>query len=389
MSIKTFVSEFQDYLFVKRSYLQQLTESDLSASNIELAFRQTEDMLEEFKTNVEFLEKNGRSINEELLEMFNSLEKKVDKINRFCSALIGINSTIDSSDKILTLSPYTFDNTLPNWEHVQKCYMLPPKSSYVTVKPYSNNTSLDSKKGLAKFLIDDTFSTKYLKISKDYATNINNIVFLNSVRDVIAEESLLSNLGQTEVILNIPSSTRLINIEYEYAVNANLELVPLSFYHESESFIALEDVTYKYGDNLLFNIKSDLPFGCYAQIKLDLIFKDINDKTVHTETSWYPIDNDGRILTKKKFITTEKITRVWSEGLFVDVNDESLIDEDSYVLCEPEYTEQFAPITESSFKMKVKHASSVMISPTLQLYSLLNQTSTPRIYTITGLTKND
>lgn len=388
MSIKTFISEFQDYLFVKRSYLQQLTDSDLSASNIELSFKQTEDLLEEFKTNVEFLETNGRSINKELLEMFNSLEKKVDKINRFSSALIGINATTDSSDKILTLAPYTFDNTVPNWEHVQKCYMLPPKSSYTVVKPYSNNTVDNSKKGLAKFLIDDTFSTKYLRISKDYATNVNNIVFLNSVRDVIAEESLLSNLGQTDVVLNIPSSTRLINIEYEYAINPDLELTPLAFYHEPESFIDLEDITYKYGDSILFNIKSDIPFGCYAQIKLDLVFKDINNKTVHTETSWYPIDNDGRILIKKKYLKDETIYRVWSEGLFVDVEDDALISEDSYVLCDPTYSEHFSPITESSFKMQVKHAYSVLISPTLQLYSLLNQTSTPRIYTITGLTKN-
>lgn len=388
MSIKTFVSEFQDYLFVKRSYLQQLTKADLSASNIELAFKQTEDILEEFKTNVEFLETNGRSINKELIEMFNSLEKKVDKINRFCSAIIGINSTTDASDKILTLTPYNFDNTVPNWEHVQKCYMLPPKSSYTVVKPYSNNTSGASNKGLAKFLIDDTFSTKYLRISKDYATNINNIVFLNSVRDVIAEESLLSNLGQSEVILNIPSSTRLINIEYEYAVSSELELTPLAFYHEEASSIALDDATYKYGDTILFNIKSDIPFGCYAQIKLDLVFKDINDKTIHTETSWYPIDNDGKILIKKKYLRNEIVSRVWSEGLFLDVDDLALISGESYVLCEPVYTKEFSPITESSFKMNVKHAKTVLISPTLQLYSLNNQTSTPRIYTITGLTKN-
>ena len=272
MSIKTFVAEFQDYLFTKRSYLHSLSDSNLSASNIELAFKQTEELLEDFKTNIEFLEKEGRSIDQELITMFNSIENKIDKINRFSSALIGINSTIESTDKILTLVPYEFDTNSPNWEHVQKCYMLPPKSSYVTVQPYSNNVDSVSKKGVVKFLIDSTFSTKYLKISKDYSTNINNIVYLNSLRDVLFKDTLLTNIGKNEVILTIPSSTRLVTIEYTYSADSSVELVPLSFYHLQESSIKLPDAKYTYGDNLLFNVKSDIPFGCFAKLKLDLIF---------------------------------------------------------------------------------------------------------------------
>ena len=123
MSIQTFVSEFQDYLFTKRTYLYSLTNDNLSASNIELAFKQTEQILEEFKTNIDFLEREGRSIDSELETMFNSLENKIDKINRFSSALIGINTTTDTAGKVLTLTPYQFDATLPNWEHIQKCYI--------------------------------------------------------------------------------------------------------------------------------------------------------------------------------------------------------------------------------------------------------------------------
>lgn len=389
MSIKTFVSEFQDYLFIKRSYLQHLTDSDLSASNIELAFKQTEELLEDFKTNVDFLETEGRNIDEELIEVFNSLEAKIDKINRFSTALIGINSTVDSSEKILSLIPYQFDNKVANWEHIQKCYMLPPKSSYVTIQPYSNNVDIVARKGIAKFLIADTFSTKYLRIAKDYATNVRNVVYLNSVRDVVSQEALLTNLGQSEVLLNIPTTARLVNIEYDYTTDNSLELTPLAFYHERESSVTLDTHSYAYGDNLLFNVKHDIPFGCYAQIKLDLMFKDINDNILKKETRWYPIDNDGRVVLKKRFVTTEKIIRVWSEGLFLDVTDKDLIHDDDYVLCDPLYEESFEPLTESSFKMKVKHAKTVLISPTLELYSLLSQTSTPLIFTITGLTKND
>ena len=115
MSIKTFVSEFQDYLFGKRSYLFSLDETNLSASNIELALKQTEELLEEFKGNVDFLEREGSTINDELDEIFNSLEMKVDKISRFASALTDINSTTEDLNTILNIIPYQFDTKLTNW----------------------------------------------------------------------------------------------------------------------------------------------------------------------------------------------------------------------------------------------------------------------------------
>lgn len=389
MSIQTFVAEFQDYLFTKRTYLYSLSKDTLSASNIELAFKQTEQILDEFKVNIDFLEREGRSIDSEIETMFNSLENKIDKINRFSSALIGINTTTESSGKILTLTPYQFDSTLPNWEHVQKCYMLPPKSSYVTIQPYSKNIDETFKKGVVKFLIDDTFSTRYLRISKEYSTNINNIVYLNSLRDPISTSVLLTNLGQSDVILTIPASTRLVTMEFTYAVNSDISLTPLSFYHIPETVIKLPDVKYTYGDNLIFNAKTDIPFGCYAQIKLDLIYRDLNDNTLLKETAWYPIDNDGNILLLKEYVKDEKVLRVWKEGLFKDVVNVDDLSPKDYVLCKPTYSESFAPTTESSFKLNVKHAATVEVIPTLYMHSIMNQTSTPRIYSITGLTRND
>lgn len=387
MSIQTFVSEFQDYLFIRRTFLLSLNAADLSASNIELAFKQTEELLEDFKTNIEFLEREGRSIHKELLTMFASLEKKIDKIDRFAEALIGINTTTESSESILTLVPYQFDNSLPNWEHVQKCYMLPPKSSYTTIQPYQSLLEDSSKKGVSKFVIDDTFSTKYIRLSKDFATNINNIVYYNSLREAMSSETLVNNLGQNEVILTIPSSARLVTIEFTYEASSAITLTPLSFYHHSESQIKLEDSKYRCGESLSFSTKTDIPFGCYAQIKVDLVFKDINDTTLLKETSWYPIDNDGNIVLRKKHVRSEEILRVWKEGLFVDVTSKHVLSDEDFVLCKPTYSTAFSPITESSFQTNVKNATTVIVVPTLQLYSLLSQTSTPRVYSITGLSK--
>lgn len=387
MSIKTFISEFQDYLFGKRSYLFSLDETNLSASNIELALKQTEELLEEFKGNVDFLEREGSTINDELDEIFNSLEMKVDKISRFASALTDINSTTEDLNTILNIIPYQFDTKLTNWEAIQRCYILPPISSYKEIKPYSVAIDTVAKKGVAKYLVEDIFATKYLSINKHTNTNINNTVYYNSLRDVISTGSLLPNIGKPNVLLTIPTSTRLITVEFTYTTNSDITVTPLSFYHLPVSTIQLPTQTYTYGSNLIFNIKSDIPFGCYAQIKHSLEFKDVNNKIIHTDVNWHSLDNDGNVILLKEHVTTETILKVWKEGLFIDVTKATAIAENDYVLCKPTYSESFKPITESTFATNVKHAKTVTVSSTLYLYSLLSTTSTPRIYSITGLSK--
>lgn len=387
MSIKTFISEFQDYLFGKRSYLFSLDETNISASNVELALKQTEELLEEFKVNVDFLEKEGSTINEELNEIFNSLEMKVDKISRFAEALTDINSTTEDLSKILNVVPYVFDTALPNWESVQRCYLLPPISSYQQINPYSISIDTVAKKGVAKYLIEDVFSTKYLSINKDINTNINNVVYYNSLRDVISTDTLLNNVGKPNTLLTIPTSSRLITVEFTYTTDSNITITPLSFYHLPVSTVQLPTHTYTCGSNLIFNIKSDIPFGCYAQIKHSLEFKDINNKIIHTDVNWHSIDNDGNIVLLKSQVTSETILKVWKEGLFTDVTTQTTIDENDYVLCKPIYSNSFKPITESTFSTEVKHAKTITVSSTLYLYSLLSTTSTPRIYSITGLAK--
>jgi hypothetical protein len=387
MSIKTFVSEFQDYLFGKRSYLFSLDETNLSASNIELALKQTEELLEEFKGNVDFLEREGSTINDEFDEIFNSLEMKVDKISRFASALTDINSTSEDLNTILNVMPYQFDTKLTNWEAIQRCYILPPISSYQEIKPYSVTIDTVAKKGVAKYLVDDIFATKYLSVNKHINTNINNTVYYNSLRDVVSTSSLLPNIGKPNVLLTIPTSTRLITVEFTYTTNSDITVTPLSFYHLPVSTIQLPTQTYTYGSNLIFNIKSDIPFGCYAQIKHSLEFKDVNNKIIHTDINWHSVDNDGNVILLKEHVTTETILKVWKEGLFIDVTKTTIIAENDYVLCKPIYSENFKPITESTFATNVKHAKTVTVSSTLYLYSLLSTTSTPRIYSITGLSK--
>lgn len=386
MSIKSFIGNFQDELYIRRSFLHLLGDSNLSPNTIEAAIRHTEDLLDNVKFNVEFLDTESKDIEKEVAEIFDSIDSKIDKINRFSDALIAINSTEDTSDNILTIHPYVFDNNIDNWERIQKSYIISPESSYQTFKPFSNNHS--SNKGLAKFVVDSSLAVKYIYLTKDVSTNITNITYLDNTRNKISSEQVSNNLSDSNIILTIPINTRLINVEYEYQLNTDITLVPLSFKHKESSIIKLEDVEYKYGDNISFLVKEDIPFGCFAQLKLTALFKDVNGNILHEETNWMPINNDGKVVVKRKDVTTEKMLRVWKEGLFTDLENEQLEDDD-YILCEPIYSDKFILNTEHSFKTKVKHCKSIKIIPVLYMYSLASKTLTPRIFSITGITRNE
>ena len=45
MGIRNFIAEFQDYFYVRRSIIERLDENSLSSSNIEVAYKQTEDIV--------------------------------------------------------------------------------------------------------------------------------------------------------------------------------------------------------------------------------------------------------------------------------------------------------------------------------------------------------
>lgn len=389
MGIRNFISEFQDYFFVKRSILERLDNTSLSSSNIEVAYKQTEEIIEDFKINLEFLDVETSEILKELEDVVNSLDNKIEKINRYAEAIKDINTSTDDIDKVLEVRPYLFDTSSINWEYNSRCYMLEPKSSYITLRPYSIATDKTSKKGLSKFILDDTFSSNYIVINKQHQITINNIVYLNSSREELKVENINSSLLSTRNIISIPQNTRYINIEFSYDVSPDFTITPLSFYHHPRATISLESYDYKYGDILSFNRKAEIPFGCYAQIMLHCIFKDINGNVVKVEDVWFPIDNDGLIVLEKGKVTEEKITRVWKEGAFKDITESDTISDTDYVLCKPTYSKFIKPNTESSFLLNVKSARTITIQPTLYMYSLMNEALSPRLYSLTGIIRNE
>ena len=389
MGIRNFISEFQDYFYVRRSIIERLDENSLSTSNIEVAYKQTEDLIEDFKTNLEFLDKETNEVLKEIDDIIGSLDNKIEKINRYAEAIKDINTSSDDADKIVEIHPYEFNTASNNWEYNSRCYMLEPKSSYVVVRPYSTAVDKNSKKGLSKFILDDAYSSNYIVINKEFSININNIVYMNSSREEIKIESLNTNLLSTRNIIAIPQNTSYINIEFSYDTEPSFSITPLSFYHHPKAIITLDKNEYKYGDILSFNQKSEIPFGCYAQVMLNCVFKDVNGNVLKVTDCWYPIDNDGLIIIEKSKITTEIVYKVWKDGAFKDIKDLSTIGDKDYILCKPTYETSVRPNTESSFLLNVKNAKTITIQPTLYMYSLMNEALTPRVYSLTGIIRNE
>ena len=216
MGIRNFIAEFQDYFYVRRSIIERLDENSLSSSNIEVAYKQTEDIVEDFKTNLEFLDKETTEILKEIEDVIGSLDNKIEKINRYAEAIKDVNTSSDDIDRIVEIHPYEFDISSVNWEYNSRCYMLEPKSSYVVIKPYSTATDNTSKKGLSKFLLDDTYSSNYIVINKEFNIDVNNIVYMNSSREELKVENLNSSLLSNRNIISIPQNTRYINVEFSY-----------------------------------------------------------------------------------------------------------------------------------------------------------------------------
>ena len=103
MGIRNFIAEFQDYFYVRRSIIERLDENSLSSSNIEVAYKQTEDIVEDFKTNLEFLDKETTEILKEIEDVIGSLDNKIEKINRYAEAIKDVNTSSDDMDRIVEI----------------------------------------------------------------------------------------------------------------------------------------------------------------------------------------------------------------------------------------------------------------------------------------------
>lgn len=384
MSIQKFVSEFQDHLFNQMPLFDRLNIERASKTDYFGAHKNAEEVLDRYKENLQFLEENALNVTDEVEQILNSLEKKIDKINTYASTIIGINSTENFDNELLTIQPYVLSN-LENWESYQKCLLLPILSSYRQVYPY---TELESgNKGVSKFLIGDEQSTRYINLHKRHTTQLTAITYLNDDKDKLDTITLEGGLNKQNIILEIPIATRYIIVDYYFEVSESLVLTPLSFKHATESSVTLPTYTYDYGSIFAINCNADLPFGCYVTVSLSCSFKDINNKEIAHRNMLVPINSDGLDVKPYSEITNEKVYGYWLNSVYEEENLDS-IPSHAIVTYKPEQEEGVSLFTEAALKLNIKGAKTIEVTPTIHLRSLASPTLTPRILYLTGLTKN-
>lgn len=384
MSIKTFIAEFQDYLFNFEPIFDRIDTKRASKTDYFGAFKQAEEILEEYKESLDFLEREALTVTNEIETILNSLDKKLDKIETFASTIIGINSSQDTYKELLTINPYLLTE-LPDWETTQKCVLLPIISTFREIKPYSS--VVKDGKAVAKFTIGDQYSTKYLAIKKSVTTQLISISYLNDNKEVLETVSLPSTLNKSDITVEIPLTTRYVSLDYYYDTDHLVTITPLSFKHSPFSDTSLPTKEYEYGSLLVFNSNIELPLGCYASLDLHLSFKDVNGTEVVSIQAVLPLNSDGYAVKQAKYLSDEKVKGYWLNSVYSEENLEN-IPPDAYVLYRPKYDTSAQIFTEAALKLNVKNAKTVKVEATLKFYSLYKQTHTPRLFYLTGMTKN-
>lgn len=384
MSIKTFVSEFQDYLFNLLPVYDRLNIDKTSKTDFYGAAKNAEEILEKYGDSLEFLEKNALSVPDEINTILNSLDNKIEKINTFATTIIGINSTENFDNELLTIHPYVLSD-YENWELKQKCLLLPILSTYIVLQPYTTITS--SNKGVSKYIIPSSSSSKYLNVSKKHTTQLTSITYLNDSKEVIETSVLTNSLNKLEIILEIPLTTRYITLDYYFDEEDLITVTPLSFKHETSSRTSLSRKTYDYGNILAINSTLDLPNGCYAQLELELSFKDINGTEISKKKAILPLNNDGLALERYSKVKGVTVYGYWLNSHYIEDDLQNIPDE-AYVLYKPTQEDGISAFTESALKLSVKSAKTIDVSSTLVFNSLASNSLTPRLKYLTGLTKN-
>ena len=385
MSIKTFITEFQDYLFNLEPLFNRLDTKRASKTDYFGANKNAEEVIESFKESVEFIETNGISINEEVSGIIKGLNNKLDKIDTFSSAIIGINSSVDNFKQLLTIHPYVLSNTT-NWETIQKCVILPVLSTYRKITAYSE--VLKDGKGTARFILGDEYSTKYISLHKNLTTQLVSIAYLNDDKEQLSAEVLPNTLNKDNVVLEIPINTRYISVEYYYDTPSPLSITPLTYKHTNTDIVSLGQQTYTYGDILVFNSNVDLPTGCFAVLDLNLSFKDVNGNEVLNKQIKLPLNSDGFLVDMYEKVKANSIIKgYWLNSVYEEDSLEN-IPSHAYVVYKEEKDSDIEFFTESALKFSVKNAKQIVVTASLNLYSLNKTTQTPRVFYLTGMTKN-
>ena len=391
MSIQTFTKEFQDYLFSKNPILYLLTASrNISHSDLFVAIKHAEELLEEFKDSPNFLERETENLKEEIEIIYSSLNKKVDKINSYSEALLNLNSTIDGRYSVKNIIPYDLGLNQEGWNTTENCLTLPGVSTYLDIKPYRTLTERETKKFTYSFVLPTTMTFNSFTIVKTITSDITSVEFIDIDKKTIELKHLGENENKSKVNINSPIGCYIVIIETTSELeDRNIKLIPSIFEFQNVKEYPLEEKEYAYSDMFTIQTSSTIPEGCYLQVNLQFTFFDINGIPIHFETYTVPVDNNGNCIGFSKDAEDTKILYSFKDKTKIKYTENMKLKEDMYVLYTPSFSKTISMRTEDTIRFNIRNAKTFKCIPTVQMYSLLNTKLSPKLFTLTGITKNE
>jgi len=391
MSIQTFTREFQDYLFSKNPILYLLTASrNISHSDVFVAIKHAEELLEEFKDSPNFLEKETENLKEEIETIYSSLNKKVDKINSYSEAILNLNSTIEDRYSVKNVVPYDLSINQEGWNTTENCLTLPGVSTYLEIKPYRTLTERETKKFTYSFVLPTTMTFNGLTIIKTVLSDITSVEFLNVDKKTIELKHLGENEKKTTVNINSPIGCYIVIIETTSEMeDSDIKLVPSIFEFQNVREYPLEEREYSYTDMFTVQTSSIIPEGCYLQVNFQITFFDVNGIPLHFESYTIPVDNNGNCIGFTRDTDASKILYGFKDNTKIKYTEGMELKEDMFIMYTPSTSKNLSMSTENTIKFKVRNAKTFKCIPTVQMYSLLNSKLSPKLFTLTGITKNE
>lgn len=392
MTIQSFTKEFQDYLFARNPIFHLLIEANnISHTDLYAVLKHTEELLKDFSDSPRFLEKETESIDKEVDTIFNSLFAKLDKINNYSEAMINLNSTFDDRYSIKNIHPYSLQTDTKEWNYIDNAIRLPGISTNIEIKHYKKLFDIQTKKSTFFFMLPLTTTYTSINISKkEISADVISLEYLGKSKSTIKKEFLSSNSNKLNIPVDIPLGTQIIVIETIDSLSENITITPDIFDYKEYHSISLQPFTYQYTDFFTIQTSTNIPANCYISVDLQLVFFDVNNKPLEIKHFSLALDNNGNNVDFYKNVKEyEEILYVYRDFTRFKVDPDIVIGENDIIIYKPVKDKDIFLTTEDTLKLNIRHAKSFKCIPTLSLYSLTNQKQTPKLYSMTGITKNE
>lgn len=392
MSITSFTQEFQDYIFSRTPIFHILPNiKDVSHTDLFSSVRHSEELLDTFRDSADFLERESESIVEEVKEVYESLNNKLDKIDNYSNAIIQLNSTFEDKYSVKDIKPYDLKSK-NLWNYTENALTLKGVSTNLELQAYKTEIDTTSKKKTFFFTLPPTTTYNSVKLKKETVNmDITSVEFLATSKKTIKRQQIVSAENSLELIIDIPLDCYIMIVETICSnVLWNLSIIPSTFDYQTTLTTSLDKEVYVYTDFFSIQSRAFIPLDCYVQIDFEFLFYDLNNTLLTQEFRSLNIDNNGNLVDYYRNLKEDdKVLYIYTNRVRQVVDKNTKIKDEDFVIYTPSEIESVKTITENTFRFNIKNAKKVECIPTLKLYSLSNTKLTPKLYSLIGIAKNE